>query len=81
MNISQMYIAAAIIALAVIAVLVFLLNKDKTRTRLTPLAGLAFVFVLAGIIFGGNRLIGYGLMGGGVILAIVDIVIKSKKGV
>jgi hypothetical protein len=54
-------------------------NKNKKEKRLTPLAGLAFGFILAGIFFGDNRLIGYGLMGVGVLLAIVDIFNKSKN--
>jgi len=39
---------------------------------------MAFCFVLAGICFGENRLIGYGLMGIGIILAVLDI-IQSKR--
>jgi len=49
------------------------------KNRLTPLAGLAFAFVLAGIFFGENRLIRYGLIGIGIILAVVDIIIRSRK--
>jgi hypothetical protein len=79
MNISQIYIAVPIIALAVIAVLVFVVGKKGKGKQLTPLASFAFAFVLAGILFGENRLIGYGLMGVGVILAVVDIFNKSKK--
>jgi hypothetical protein len=77
MVLSQIYIAIAIIVLAVIALIVFV-YKGKTRKRLTPLASLAFAFVLAGIIFGEDRLIGYSLMGIGFILAIIDAVIKSR---
>jgi hypothetical protein len=36
-------------------------------------------FVLAGILFGENRLVGYALLGIGVILAVIDIVRKSKS--
>jgi hypothetical protein len=43
------------------------------------LDGLSFVFVIAGIVFGDDRLIGYGLIGVGIILAVVDIIMKSKK--
>ena len=38
----------------------------------------AFALVIAGIIFGESRLIGYGLMSGGVTLAIIDIIIKMR---
>jgi len=79
MNISTAYIAISIAVLAVVAILVFVLGKGERENRLTPLAGLAFAFVMAGIIFGDDRLVGYGLMGVGVVLAIVDIVIRWRK--
>lgn len=78
MNISQIYILVSIVVLAVIAILIFVVGKKEKGKRLTPLASFAFAFVLAGILFGDNQLIGYGLMGVGVILAIVDIFSKSK---
>ncbi len=46
---------------------------------MTPLTGLAFGFILAGIIFGDDRLIGYSLLGIGVILAVIDIFKKLKS--
>ena len=79
MDTSTAYIATAIVALAIVAVLVFMVRGSKRENRLTPLAGLAFALVAAGIVFGDDRLIGYGLMGGGVVLAIVDIVTRSRK--
>ena len=78
MNISQMYIIVAIVVLAVIVLLLFVVGKKGKEKRLTPLASFAFEFVLAGILFGDNKLIGYGLMGIGVILAVIDIFNKSK---
>lgn len=78
MNISQMYIIVAIVVLAVIAILVFVVGKKGKEKRLTQLASFAFAFVLAGILFSDNKLIGYGLMGIGVILAVIDIFNKSK---
>jgi hypothetical protein len=79
MNTSQIWVAVSIVALAVIAFLVFVAGKNKKENRLTPLAGLAFGFVLSGIVFGDNRIIGYGLMGAGVILAVVDMFNRSKN--
>lgn len=79
MNISQIFIVVSIVALAVIALLVFFLRKNERQNRLSPLASLAFGFTLAGIIFSDNRLIGYGLMGIGVLLAVVDIFNRSKR--
>ena len=79
MNISQIWIAVSIVVLAVIAFLVFFVSKNRKENKLTPLASLAFGFVLAGILFGNDRFIGYGLMGVGVLLAIVDIFNNAKK--
>ena len=76
MNPSQIYIAMSILVLAIIALLVFFGNKNRNEKKLTPLAGLAFGFIMAGIIFGDDRLIGYSLIGIGVILAIIDIIKK-----
>lgn len=79
MNISQIYIAISIVVLAVVVFLIFFVNKNRKENRLTPLAGLAFGFVLAGLFVGDNRFIGYGLMGVGVLLAVVDMFNKSKQ--
>lgn len=77
MNISVMYILIAIVVLIIVAAMVFFLRVNHNDKRLTPLAGLAFAFVLAGLIFGQERIVGYGLMGVGVILAIIDMIKKS----
>ncbi len=73
MDASQIFIAASIAVLAIIAVLVFVVKRNPKEKRLTPLAGLAFGFILAGIVLGGERLIGYGLLGVGVVIAVIDI--------
>jgi uncharacterized membrane protein len=79
MNISQIYIAVSIIALAVVALLVFFVNKNRKENRLTPLASLAFTFAVLGVVFSDDRLIGYSLMGVGLLLAIVDMYNRSKQ--
>ena len=43
------------------------------------MASVAFAFVLAGILFGENGLVGYGLMTAGTILAVADIVNRSSR--
>lgn len=79
MNTSQIFIIVSIAVLALIALLIFFLGGSRKENRLTPLAGLAFGFVLAGILFGDNRLFGYSLLGIGVILAVIDIYRRSKS--
>ncbi len=73
-----MYILAALIVLAVIAVVVVSVRRGEWRSHLTPLASLAFAFILAGILFSGSRFIGYGLMAVGVLLAVADILNRKK---
>ena len=73
-----MYIAISIIILAIIALLVFFLGKNREK-KLTPLTGIAFGFIIAGIAFGDDRLVGYSLMGIGIILAVIDMVLELKK--
>jgi len=77
MNSSQTYILISIIAIAGTMV-ALVLTRKKMQKPLTPLAGLAFAFVVAGLIFGESRLVGYSLMGVGVVLAVIDIVRKLK---
>ena len=79
MSSSQIYIAASIAVLAIIAIFIFVVFRRKEAQKLTPLASVAFGFVLTGLIFGDDRLIGYSLTGVGVVLAIVDMVKTLKK--
>jgi hypothetical protein len=80
MNAISIYLAIVVIAgLAIIMNLVFVYNKREKG--LSRLAGLAFAFVIAGIFLGGQRLIGYSLIGVGIILSIIDIIQKSKNKV
>lgn len=77
---TQIYIIISLVALAAIFLLLFLTNRRKTAKKMTPLAGLAFAFVIAGIVFGEEREVGYALMAIGVLLAFIDMIRKSKKG-
>ena len=78
MNPAQIYILIAIIVLAIIFLIRYFLFKKREVKRLSPLTSLAFGFVLAGIFFGSNRFLGYGLIGVGVILAIIDMLKEMK---
>lgn len=79
MDMSQVFIVVSITVLAIVALLVFFVARAGKERRLTPLAALAFGFILAGIVFGDDRLIGYSLLGIGVILAVIDIFRRSKR--
>jgi uncharacterized membrane protein len=79
LNASTGYILVAIAALAVIAVLLFLVKPKGKSNKLSPLAALSLVFVVAGIVFGERRWIGYSLLSTGVVMAIVDMIKKYRK--
>lgn len=73
------FLLIAIITLAVLAFLIFYKRNERKGKNLTPLAGLSFAFILAGILFGEDQTIGYSLLGIGMALAIADIVIKFRS--
>lgn len=73
------YLAIGIAVLVALLAMVFLLRRNEGGRKLTPMAGLAFAFVIAGIAFGEARLLGYMLLTIGVILAMADIAQKSRS--
>lgn len=76
MDVSRIYI---IIFMAVLAAIFILFTpSDQIASTLTPLAGLAFGFVLAGILFGENRAVGYSFIGIGIVLLIIDLYSKYQ---
>jgi hypothetical protein len=79
MNTSQIYLTLSIPVLLIITVRAFIVGRNSKEKVCSPLTGLASGFVLAGIVFGGDRLIGYALLGVGVVLAIVDMVRRLKE--
>jgi len=73
------YILIAIVTLIVlILLLLFIVRRDRRKENLTPLAGLAFAFILAGILFGEQRTVGYSLLGVGLVFAVIDMVKKLR---
>jgi len=75
---SSIYTLVTIVVLLVIVVVAFILGRREPHSNLTPLGGLALGFIVAGILFGENRLLGYSFMGIGVILAVIDIIRRRK---
>lgn len=74
---AQIFVAAVIIIL--FFVMMFIGNKNSKTKRLSILSSIAFGFIIAGIVFGENRIISYSLFVIGIILSVVDAYIKSKK--
>lgn len=73
------YIAISILVLVMVALLIYLTGRKGTAKPLSPLAGLAFGFIIAGLVFGEQHWFGYALLGMGVILAVIDMIQKSKQ--
>jgi hypothetical protein len=73
---TTLYLILSVIILIAVVV-IFFVNRKQMK-RLTPMAGLAFAFITAGIIFGEERWLGYSLLGIGVVLAIIDAVNKVR---
>lgn len=74
---SQIFVAAVVVILFFI--MMFIGNKNLKTKRLSVLSSIAFGCIVAGIVFGENKLIAYSLFGIGVILSLVDVYIKSKN--
>lgn len=76
----KIYVFVAIVVLAIIGLLItFNPRHKKEKKSISPLSAIAFACVIAGIVFGNNRIVGYSFFGAGIILAIVDMVKKSQK--
>ena len=71
------FVSAAILAV-LIDCIVFFVNLQRSESRLTRLVALAVACVLAGLLFGSDRLVGYSLVGVGGILAIADLVVRTR---
>jgi hypothetical protein len=72
------YFLIAIVVLAILVILLVVALKQM-KTRLSGWAFLAFPLIVAGIVFGEDRLIGYGLIGAGVLLAFIDIIVRYRN--
>ena len=73
------FLVLSILALVTIVAFVLLVKRAPERQRLSPLTGIAFAFIIAGMLFEDNRLIGYILLGVGIVFAVADIFVKARK--
>lgn len=76
---STLFILIAILAAVVIAALWFV--AIRPHAPLSPLAGLAFALIIAGMVLGDDpRWIGYGLFALGIGVAFADIIVRQRGG-
>jgi hypothetical protein len=72
------WIAISIVALVIIVVFL-LIARGKQYHKPSNLAILGMSFVVLGIIFGDSRVIGYSLIGVGVLLSVIDAIRNRKQ--
>jgi hypothetical protein len=77
-NLSGPYFLITIVVLAILVILL-VITGEQMKTRPSGWAFLAFPLIVAGIVFGEDRLIGYGLIGAGVLLAFIDIIVRYRN--
>jgi hypothetical protein len=80
MSAGAAYVAIAVGALAILAVLLFVVGRGAGTRRLTPLAGLSLACVVCGIVFGEERVLAYAFFAVGILLAVVDAVRRTRAG-
>jgi len=76
---SILFIVLSLIILVIIGILLIIAWKKKKEQHLSPLSLMGMVFIILGIVFGSDRLIGYSFLGAGVIVAVFDVVKNRKK--
>jgi len=72
------WIVYALVVLAIIFVILMITRKELPQ-RMSKMESLAFVLIIMGLFLAENRLLGYSLVGAGVILAVLDVLDKSRK--
>lgn len=80
MDASQTFILISIATLVAIVALWFFAIRPHGPSPLSPLSGIAFAFIIAGIVFGDQpRWLGYGLIGIGIIAAVADMIVHRPR--
>lgn len=79
MTTSTIYIIMTLVVLVVVATLAYLVYQKREEKKPSSLVGLGLACITMGILFGNSRLIGYGLIGIGVAVAVIDMIIKLNK--
>jgi hypothetical protein len=65
--------------LIIVAVLAFAIRGRRRPNRLSTLSSLSFGCIIAGILFGADRMLDYGLLCLGVILVVADIFLRLNR--
>ncbi|MDD3399814.1 MAG: hypothetical protein PHF07_02075 [Candidatus Pacebacteria bacterium] len=79
MDSPAVFFFTSVAVLAAITAAFFFTGKRASEKRLSGLATVSFILVLAGIVFGDNKTVGYVLLLIGLAFAVADIIRKRKK--
>jgi len=78
MNSPATFFFVSVAVLAAVTAIFFFANKKSPEKRLSGLATVSFIFILTGIIFGDNIIVGYALLLAGSAVAAVDFIKKRS---
>jgi hypothetical protein len=81
MSSSLPFILISSFVLMIVVLLAYVFRSDQRQNRLSPIAGLAFGFILAGRLSGGNLLPRYGLMAASRLHLVNVIILKPGYGI
>jgi hypothetical protein len=73
MDASSIFVLIALVTLALIFVYGLYTGRVRQRSRITPLSALGMALIILAMFLGGNRAVGYTLIGVGVLLALTDL--------
>ena len=75
----SIYLFISLLAFLGVTILAFLIKKNQKQKELSVLETLAFLFIVGGIVFGEDKVIGYSLISAGVVFVIGDIYVRLRK--
>jgi hypothetical protein len=78
MNASKIYLVVTGVCLVIGVIVLYVVRSRRKLNIMTPLTGLGLGFFLVGVLFGQNQVSGYTFISLGVILAVVDLIRKTK---
>lgn len=77
------FVCLSAVILIILIVLLFIYLKKRPsadiNNQISPIGGIAFAFILLGLIMGNDRITTYSFFSIGIILCLVDIYIRLKK--
>jgi hypothetical protein len=79
MAFSDPFIITGLVVLVILAIIFVYGLKKRSQKQPSRIAFVAMFLVIAGILFGEDPYLGYGLLGAGIVLGVVDILIGLKK--